>query len=96
MRVNKDIFPDQEPNYILQVYLSIVLEQERLIGLVAQFLEDPELHGIFEISKVDIENLVLYMYKWVFSQSAKYIDNASYLQKILELLETDNECKVYL
>ena len=36
------------------------------------------------------------MYKWAFSQSAKYVDNADYLRKILELLPADNECRVYL
>ena len=36
------------------------------------------------------------MYKWSFSQSAKYIDNAQYLKKLLDLLAAGNESRCYL
>jgi len=41
----------------------------------ARFLEEGELHDLFELETTTVENLVMYMYKWSFSISSKYVDN---------------------
>jgi hypothetical protein len=57
------------------VYLSNILQEESMISKTAHLLEDHELHDLYQVEERTVENIVLFMYKWSFSKSARYIDN---------------------
>lgn len=43
-----------------------------------------------------IENLVLFMYKWKFSIDPVYVNNKSYIDKLIGLLPEDNMCRQFI
>jgi hypothetical protein len=75
IRIKDSIYDSQDSSYIILGYLCVVLQEERFIEMTARFLEEEELHQLFEMEKTAVENLVLYMYKWIFSISSKYVHN---------------------
>ena len=75
IRIKDSIYDSQDSTYIILGYLCVVLQEERFIEMTARFLEEEELHQLFEMEKTTVENLVLYMYKWIFSISSKYVHN---------------------
>lgn len=43
-----------------------------------------------------IENLVLYMYKWVFSKDHTFLANEKYIKELLTLLPVENEHRRFI
>lgn len=76
--------------------MSSMLEEEGMIAHAALLLIEEELHELFHIEERTIENIVLYMYKWKFSRNSRFVDNAPYLKKLMELLPTENTCRLFL
>ena len=74
-RIKRKIYGNDSSNFILLIYITIVLEAKGMIGKVAAFLEDEAVHQLYHIQEKTIENIVLYMYKWVFSKNSKYLHN---------------------
>jgi hypothetical protein len=89
-RIMTKIYDEEEAKYALLTFLSMILEETKMIDFTARLLEDEDLHSIFDVCTRNIENIVLYMYKWSFTKSIKYVENAQYLKKLLELLPADN------
>ena len=93
VRIKENIYYEQDSIYVLLVYLSFIMKEEGFIEFSGRIVDDEDIYRLFHVSVKTIENIVLYMYKWRFSQSATYESNAHYIRKILDLLPTDNECR---
>jgi hypothetical protein len=74
-QVRSKLYHHHENNLSLLVYLSNILQEESMISKTAHLLEDHELHDLYQVEERTVENIVLFMYKWSFSKSARYIDN---------------------
>jgi hypothetical protein len=78
------------------IYLSKLLENQRLVPDVAMLLTDPYLLEYYCVDERLIENLVLYMYKWKFNQESTFVKNKDYLEALLSLLPEESECRRYI
>ena len=82
------LYPKAPVDLTLLFFMSCILEEEAMIAHAALLFIEEELHQLFHIEERTIENIVLYMYKWKFSQNSRFVDNAPYLKKLMELLPT--------
>ena len=78
------------------IYLSKLLENQRLVPDVAMLLTDPYLLEYYCVDERLIQNLVLYMYKWKFNQESTFVKNKDYLEALLSLLPEESECRRYI
>lgn len=78
------------------IYLSKLLENQRLIPDVGLLLTDQYLLEYYCVDERLIENLLLYMYKWKFNQEPTFVNNHSYLSALLQLLPEHSECRRYI
>lgn len=91
-RIFGDVFPDLS----LFVYLTALMEEQRMISMVNSFLEDPWVVDNFNFDKVMVENLVFYMYKWRLVKEPSYLASQDYLRELVAILPADNRARVYI
>ena len=54
--------------------------------MVITILNDEYYNSIYEIDNTFVENLVIYMYRWKFSQELSYQKNQGYLTQLVDVL----------
>jgi hypothetical protein len=62
------------------------LEEISQIKLAKTLLSDLFLSTHFTIDDMMKENLVLYMYKWVFNKNPAFVANKEYIEELISLL----------
>jgi len=61
-----------------------------LIKFAKKLLVNEFITKYYPVDVVMTENLVLYMYKWIFSKNPTFLNNADYIRELVTLLPEDN------
>ncbi len=77
IKVTKDsLYDDKSYNeYIFSMYLTELMKKESMIPAAKMLLEDENFEEDFYIDSEILQNLILYMYKYIFKRNSSYVSN---------------------